>query len=144
MPEKNFCTAREINHICIAVNDIEDTLEFYQKTFGISSVEIEEIPDQGVRASMVNVGNSQLEFIEPIDPNGGVARYIESRGEGVHHICFEVENLPDTLKSLDASGIQLIDKVPRLGLSGMVAFIHPRATRGVLVELVDQDSVSRR
>ena len=144
MPEQAPCTAQEINHVCIAVRDIEDTLRFYRDTFGVGSPDIEEIPDQGVKAAMVRVGGSQLEFIEPTDPAGGVARFIDSKGEGVHHICFEVEDLPGTLKDLSASGVQLIDKAPRRGLSGMIAFIHPRSTRGVLVELVDRASASRR
>ena len=87
---KSVCTALHINHVCIAVRDIEDTLGFYRLTFGTGSADIEEIEDQGVRAALVRVGGSQLEFIQPTDSTGGVARFIESRGEGVHHICLEV------------------------------------------------------
>ena len=140
---KYVCTALHINHVCIAVRDIEDTLGFYRLTFGTGSAEIEEIEDQGVRAALVRVGGSQLEFIQPTDTTGGVARFIESRGEGVHHICFEVEDLQATLDRLAEHDVQLIDKAPREGLSGMIAFIHPRATRGVLIELVDQAMAKR-
>lgn len=140
---KSVCTALHINHVCIAVRDIEDTLGFYRLTFGTGSAEIEEIADQGVRAALVRVGGSQLEFIQPTDTTGGVARFIESRGEGVHHICFEVEDLQATLDRLAEHDVQLIDKAPREGLSGMIAFIHPRATRGVLIELVDQAMAKR-
>ena len=138
-----ICTALNINHICLAVRDIEETLRFYQDLFGIGDVDIKNIEDQRVRAALVKVGNTQLEFIQPIDAIGGVARFIERRGEGMHHICFEVDNLENTLKQLDAENIQLIDKTPRVGLSGMIAFIHPKETHGVLIELVDHDTAKR-
>ena len=135
------CTARHINHVCLAVRDIDDTLRFYQGLFSIGEAEVEDIEDQQVKAALVKVGGTQLEFIQPTDPSGGVARFIERRGEGVHHICFEVDDLAGTLKRLEAEDVQLIDRTPRRGASGMVAFIHPRATRGVLIELVDSSSV---
>ena len=90
-----ICTALNINHICLAVRDIEETLYFYQNRFGIGGVEIKNIEDQRVKAALVEVGNTQLEFIQPTDTIGGVARFIERRGEGMHHICFEVEELQD-------------------------------------------------
>ena len=141
--ENSPCTIRHLNHVCIAVNDIEDTLNFYRTVFGVGTDDIEEIEDQAVKAALVRVGGSQLEFIQPTDPEGGVARFIERRGEGVHHICFEVENLQERLDQLAANGIDLIDKSPREGLSGMIGFIHPRSTRGVLIELVDQGTARR-
>ena len=111
--------------------------------FGVGTDEVVDIEDQAVRAALVRVGGSQLEFIQPTDPNGGVAKFIERRGEGVHHICFEVEDLQTTLRRLDDKGIQLIDKTPREGLSGSIGFMHPKATGGVLIELVDQDTARR-
>ena len=143
MTDQGICTAGHLNHICIAVRDIEDTLRFYEELFGVSGAEVREIEDQGVRAALVRVGGSQLEFIQPTDREGGVARFIERRGEGMHHICFEVENLEEKLDLLESGGVELIDRTPRPGLSGMIAFIHPRATRGVLIELVDRDSTGR-
>ena len=137
------CAARHINHVAIAVSDIDDTLAFYREVFGAREVEVENIEDQAVRAALVRVGGSQLEFIQPTDPEGGVARFIERRGEGVHHIAFEVENLQERLDALAAHGVRLIDDTPREGLSGMIAFLHPRSTRGVLIELVDQDTAQR-
>ncbi len=137
------CIARHINHVCIAVSDIEDTLRFYRDVFGVGDVDVEDLEDQAVRAALVRVGGSQLEFIQPTDPNGGVARFIERRGEGMHHICLEVDDLQETLDRLDAEDVELIDKTPREGLSGEIAFIHPRATRGVLIELVDAGSAGR-
>ena len=143
MSETPVCTARHVNHVCIAVSDIDDTLRFYRRTFGVGEAEVVELEDQGVRAALVRVGGSQLEFIQPSDPSGGVARFIERRGEGVHHVAFEVEDLQGQLDRLAADGVQLIDSEPREGLSGSIAFIHPRATRGVLIELVEQDGARR-
>ena len=139
----SICTARHINHVCIAVKDIDDTVRFYRDLFGVGEAEVVDIEDQAVRATLIRVGGSQLEFIEPTDPNGGVAKFIDRRGEGVHHICFEVEDLAGTLRRLDEQGVAVVDREPREGLSGTIGFIHPKATRGVLVELVDQDDARR-
>lgn len=144
MNNESTCNARHINHVCIAVLNIEETLVFYENLFGVTkSGEIETIEDQGVKAALVRVGASQLEFIQPIDNENGVAKFIERRGEGVHHICFEVDNLESKLNELDLAGVQLIDKEPRDGLSGTIGFIHPKSTRGVLIELVDQKTARR-
>ena len=139
----SICTARHVNHVCIAVKDIDETIRFYRDVFGVEESEVVDIEDQAVRATLIRVGGSQLEFIEPTDPNGGVAKFIRRRGEGVHHLCFEVEDLAGTLRRLDEQGIAVIDHEPREGLSGTIGFIHPKATRGVLIELVDQDDARR-
>ena len=141
--EQSVCTAEHLNHVCIAVRDIEATLRLYGDVFGLAAAEIEEIPDQGVRTTLVRVGSSQLEFIQPTDQSGGVARFIERRGEGLHHVCFEVDDLEGKLVSLADKGIELIDDSPKPGLSGMIAFLHPRSTGGVLIELVDRDTARR-
>ena len=138
-----ICTARHINHVCIAVKDIDETIQFYRDVFGATDSEVVDIEDQAVRATLIRVGGSQLEFIEPTDPNGGVAKFIDRRGEGVHHICFEVEDLAGTLQRLDEQGVAVIDREPREGLSGTIGFLHPKSTRGVLIELVDQDDARR-
>ena len=144
MNNESTCSAKHINHVCIAVLNIEETLAFYENLFGVTkSGEIETIEDQGVKAALVRVGASQLEFIQPIDNENGVAKFIERRGEGVHHICFEVDNLESKLNELDLAGVQLIDKEPRDGLAGTIGFIHPKSTRGVLIELVDQKTARR-
>ena len=139
--EQSVCAARHLNHVCIAVRDIDETLRFYRDVFGTDCSEVEEIADQSVKAALVTVGGSQLEFIQPTDVDGSAARFIERRGEGLHHVCFEVEDLQAKLDLLAARGIDLIDSTPRQGLSGMIAFLHPRSTCGVLVELVDSDTV---
>ena len=140
---KTGCIAQHINHVAIAVSDIEETISFYVNTFGISQPEITNLQDHGVKAALVRVGGSQLEFIQPLQDTGGVASFIEKRGEGVHHICFEMDNLHQSLEKLQQAGINLIDKTTRVGLSGNIAFIHPKSTGGVLIELVDSESARR-
>ena len=140
---ESLCVIQNLNHVCLAVNDIEETLDFYQKTFGIERPEVKYLEDQAVLAALVSIGGSQLEFIQPTDPDSGVAKFINNRGEGMHHICFEVENLSEKLKIFSGAGVKLIDQMPRDGLSGQIAFIHPKSTRGVLVELVDKSSTVR-
>ena len=143
MAETTGCVARHINHVAIAVRDIEVSLGFYRATFGVVTNEIVDIPDQGVRAALVRIGGSQLELIEPTDDSGGVARFIDRQGEGLHHICFEVEDLAARLGQLSDAGLELVDEAPREGLSGDIAFIHPRSTGGVLVELVNAATAKR-
>jgi methylmalonyl-CoA/ethylmalonyl-CoA epimerase len=113
-------------------------MAFYQGLFGLGPAPVKELPDQGVRACLLPVGKSRLELIEPTDPHGAVARFIERRGEGLHHVAFEVENISESLARLQARGVELVDTKPRAGLTGTIAFLHPRATRGVLVELVQK------
>jgi methylmalonyl-CoA/ethylmalonyl-CoA epimerase len=139
-PDKSACNARHINHVAIAVSDIDESLALYRRIFSLPETEVEELEDQGVRAALVTVGGSQLEFIAPTDPEGGVARFIAKRGEGLHHVCFEVDGLQGTLDALDKEGVGLIDREPREGLSGMIGFLHPKSTGGVLVELVDSET----
>jgi methylmalonyl-CoA/ethylmalonyl-CoA epimerase len=138
--DKSPCNARHINHVAIAVRDIDESLALYRRLFGLPEVEVEELEDQAVRAALVTVGGSQLEFIAPTDDDGGVARFISKRGEGLHHVCFEVDGLQGTLDALDKEGVGLIDHAPREGLSGMIGFLHPKSTGGVLVELVDSET----
>ncbi|MCH8185938.1 MAG: methylmalonyl-CoA epimerase [Chloroflexi bacterium] len=137
------CVARHINHIAIAVKDIDASLALYGKIFGVSSDDIQYIEDQAVRATLVRIGGSQLELIQPTDADGAIARFIERRGEGLHHICFEVDDLPGTLDRLADHEIELVDREPRQGLSGSIAFLHPRSTGGVLIELVDRQGARR-
>ena len=135
------CQARHINHVALVVKDAAETLRFYKDTFGVPDAEIEEVADQGVLATLVAVGGTNLELIQPVRPDTGVARFLDARGEALHHVCFEVDDLQAKLDSLKASGARLIDESPRHGLAGMIAFIHPKSTHGVLIELVDKDTV---
>ena len=137
--EQTPCTARDLDHVCLAVRDAQETMDFYADNCGLPRSDVTELPDQGVRACLLAVGSSQLEIIEPTDPQGPVARFIERRGEGLHHVAFEVEDLGGQLRRLRERGVELIDAEPREGLAGSIAFLHPRATRGVLVELVQKE-----
>ena len=129
---------KNFNHVAIAVNNLDEALSVFESLFGLKPTEIEEVPDQGVKAALIPIGSGEIELLEPIDPNGGVAKFLERRGEGIHHICLEVDNTDEELKSLADKGIDLIDKVGRKGLAGRVGFIHPKSTKGVLIELAQK------
>jgi methylmalonyl-CoA epimerase len=129
---------KNLHHIAIAVKNLEEALSVWESVFGLKPSRVEEVPDQGVKAALIPVGQCEIELLEPIDPNGGVAKFIERKGEGIHHICIEVDDTDEELKSLADKGVELIDKVGRKGLAGRVGFLHPRATGGVLVELAQE------
>ena len=123
--------------MALIVRSIEDALGLWRDMLGLELESVMEIPDDGVRIAFLNVGESKIELVEPTDDATGVARFLASRGEGFHHVCFEVLNLAETLLKLEISGLELIDTSPRRGAEGPVAFIHPRACHGVLVELIE-------
>ena len=131
------CMAQHVNHVAIAVKDMDEALDMYGSLFGLDPLEVEDVEDQGVRAALLKVGGSQVELIQPLDTESGVAKFIERRGPGLHHVCFEVDGLQDALDRLDEEQVQLIDRSPRQGLAGMIAFLHPRSTGGTLIELVE-------
>jgi methylmalonyl-CoA/ethylmalonyl-CoA epimerase len=126
-----------ISHTGIAVKNLDEALKVYE-TLGTKTGEIHEAPESGMRAAMVLAGASTLELIEPIGDGGVIAKFIESRGEGIHHLCVEVDDITQTLADLESKGIRLIDKVPRQGIEGKVAFIHPKSMNGVLIELLEK------
>lgn len=129
----------KISHIAIAVEDLDVARKAFETLLGNKVEVIEEIQDQKVRVGMIPVGESKIELAGPTDPSSAISKFIEKRGEGIHHICFEVENLGMELARLKAAGFQLIDERPRLGADGhQIAFIHPRTTGGVLVELSEK------
>lgn len=126
-----------IHHVAYAVDDIDAALPVYTDRYGMSVEVRERLDDQGVEAVSLGAGTSHVELIQPIDPDGGVARFLERHGPGLHHVAFEVDDLDAALAELRDSGAELIDDRPRRGLGGhMIAFIHPRAAGGVLTELV--------
>ncbi len=129
---------RRIHHVAIAVRSIDETLKLLGELFDLKAERIEEVPDQGVKAALIPIGDAELELLEPTDPSGGVAKFLEKRGEGIHHICFEVEDVDRELERLAAKGVELIDKKGRKGLAGKIGFIHPRSVKGVLVELAQK------
>ncbi|MBE0416019.1 MAG: methylmalonyl-CoA epimerase [Dehalococcoidia bacterium] len=129
---------KRVNHIAIAVRSLDEALGVFESLLGIKAAHTETIPDQGVKAALIPIGDGEIELLEPIDPEGGVAKFIERRGEGIHHICLEVDNIDEELKSLAARGVELIDKRGRKGLAGRIGFLHPRAAKGVLIELAQK------
>ena len=131
------CSVNHIDHVGVAVKDIEAALKLFQDVFGAPSAEIRELPDQGVRATLIQVGQTRLELLEPLSGDSPVGRFIERRGEGLHHLALNVSELSNKLSALETLGFQLVDKEPRQGLSGTIAFIHPSSVFGVLTELVE-------
>ncbi|MBC8477125.1 MAG: methylmalonyl-CoA epimerase [Dehalococcoidia bacterium] len=127
----------KINHIGIAVSSIEDALALYADILGLTVSTIEVVEDQKTRTAIIPVGDSKIELLEATDSEGPIARHIERRGEGLHHMAFEVDDIDDALKLLQEKGIRLIDEQPRKGVENTtIAFLHPKATGGVLLELV--------
>ena len=127
----------KINHIGIAVNRIEDAARLYTEILGLSIKYIEKIADQKIRTAIISVGESKIELIESTDPEGAIAKYIERRGEGMHHLALEVSNIEEALETLINKGITLIDEEPRNGVENTrIAFLHPKGTK-VLIELVE-------
>ena len=125
---------RKIHHVGIVVRNLEEALGFYRDTLGLPVHKTAVVEDQGVKAALLTIGNSEIELLEPINANGGVAKFLERRGEGLHHICFETDAVAAELAATKAKGIDVIDQVPRKGLAGMICFLHPRANHGVLIE----------
>jgi methylmalonyl-CoA epimerase len=125
---------RKIHHVGIVVRSLDEAYKFYRDTLGLPVHKEAVVEDQGVKAALLTIGNSEIELLEPINENGGVAKFLERRGEGLHHICFETDNVAAELAATKAKGIALIDQAPRQGLAGMICFLHPKANNGVLIE----------
>jgi methylmalonyl-CoA epimerase len=126
-----------VHHVAVVVRDLDAALGFYRDRLGLPVELILPIESDGVRIGFLPVGESKIELVEPTDGSTGVARFLESRGEGFHHVCLEVADLAAELDRLAADGIELIDAAPRKGAEGPVAFLHPRSCHGVLVELIE-------
>jgi methylmalonyl-CoA epimerase len=125
-----------IDHIGIAVADLEAALRFYHHTLGMVDPVIEEVADQKVRTAIFGTGDGRVELLESTDPDGPIAKFIAKRGEGIHHVALRVTDVKSKLMELEAQGIQLIDREPRIGAGGhRIAFLHPKSTGGVLLEL---------
>lgn len=126
-----------VHHVALVVRDIEQSLSFYRDRLGLAVDLVLPIESDGVTIAFLPVGESKIELVMPTDSSTGVARYLESRGEGFHHVCLEVEDIAAELNRLGQEGVELIDAEPRPGAEGPVAFIHPRSCNGVLVELIE-------
>ncbi len=128
----------KIYHLGYAVEDIEAAARFYEEHFGVRVGEPEEIEEQGIVATMFEVGESMIELVQPTRPDSPVGKFLEKRGEGFHHVAFQVDDLEAALKGLKENGVELIDEKPRVGAGGArMAFLHPKGAHGVLTELVE-------
>lgn len=129
---------KKIDHIAIVVEDIEDALGFWRDALGLKLSHVEDVPDQQSVVAFLPTGESEVELVKPTTGESGVARFLARRGPGIHHICFEVEDIEEALTSLRADGVRLINETPQIGTGGKkIAFIHPESTHGVLVELYE-------
>ena len=127
----------KINHLGIATKSIDEALSFWN-TLGLDNVHTETVDDQKVRVAMLPIGESRIELLEPTSDDSPISKFLDKRGGGIHHIAVEVEDIAAELERLRSKGVRLIDEVPRIGAEGcLVAFIHPSATNGVLLELVE-------
>lgn len=125
-----------IEHIGIAVKNLDDSIKYYEDILGLKCYAVEEVKDQKVKTAFFMVGQTKIELLESTDPEGPIGKYIEKKGEGIHHIAFAADNLKESLKEIESKGILLIDKEPRKGAEGLdIAFLHPKSTGGVLTEL---------
>jgi methylmalonyl-CoA/ethylmalonyl-CoA epimerase len=125
---------KKIHHVGIVVRKLEEAFEFYKDTLGLPLGKMATVQDQGVKAALLPVGESEIELLEPITPDSGVARFLEKKGGGLHHICFETDNVEAELQATINKGIKVIDQKPRPGLAGIIAFLHPQACCGALIE----------
>ena len=128
-----------IEHIGIAVKNLDEAIEFYEKKLGLKCYSIEEIKDQKVKTAFFKIGQTKIELLESTSPDGPIGKFIEKRGEGVHHLAFSVNNIERQLNEAEEKGVTLIDKAPRKGAEGLdIAFLHPKSTLGVLTELCEK------
>lgn len=127
-----------IEHLGIAVKSIEDSLPYYEGVLGLKCYNIEVVEDQKVKTAFFKVGQTKIELLEPTSPDSTIAKFIEKKGEGIHHIAFSVDSVAASLAEAESKGVQLIDKAPRGGAEGLnIAFLHPKSTCSVLTELCE-------
>ena len=134
-PGPRFSAPGRIHHVAVVVSSIEASLALYRDLLGLPLETIMDIPTDRVRIAFLGIGESKVELVQPTDDTTGVARFLANKGEGFHHVCFEVADLTEELTRLGIDGVELIDSAPRRGAEGPVAFLHPRSCHGVLVEL---------
>ncbi len=133
----------KINHLGIATRSIDEALKFWEDSLGLENVHTEVVEDQKVRVAMLPIGESRIELLEPTSDDSPISKFLEKRGGGIHHIAVEVDDIEAALAKLKANGARLIDETPRVGAEGcLVAFVHPAASGGVLLELVQENRAS--
>jgi len=124
-----------IEHIGIAVSNLDESIAYYENVMGLKCYAIEEVADQKVRTAFFKVGDTKIELLESTDPQGPIGKYIEKKGPGIHHLAFAVDKVEDSLKHAEKEGVRLIDQIPRNGAEGLkIGFLHPKSTFGVLTE----------
>lgn len=129
---------KRIDHIALVVNDMEQTLEFWRGALGMEVSHIQDVPAEEAQIAFLPTGGSEIELVMPTTGDSGLAKYLDKRGPGMHHVCLEVDDITGMLAQLKAQGVQLINEQPRTGADGKkYAFIHPKSTNGVLVELYE-------
>ncbi|NQU35809.1 MAG: methylmalonyl-CoA epimerase [Bacteroidetes bacterium] len=127
-----------IEHIGIAVNNLDEAIAYYENILGLTCYAIEEVPDQKVKTAFLRIGQTKIELLESTDPEGPIGKFIEKKGPGVHHLAFAVNNIESNLAEVKEKGVRLIDSKPRKGAEGLdIAFLHPKSTFGVLTELCE-------
>jgi methylmalonyl-CoA epimerase len=131
---------KRVDHIAIVVEKLDAALGVYRDALGMAVSDILVMPEQDVKMAMLPTGDSEIELLEPLSAESGIGRYLAKRGEGLHHICLEVDDIEATLADLKARGAQLIDETPKQGANGRIAFIHPKGSHGVLIELVEREA----
>ncbi len=130
----------KVDHIGIAVKNLEETLKFYSEVLGLEVHGTEVVEEQKVKVAFLPIGDTEIELLESTDSDGPIARFIEKNGEGVQHIAFKVENIEEAIESMKAKGMRMIDETPRYGAGGAkIAFVHPKSSHRVLVELTQRD-----
>jgi len=130
-----------IEHIGIAVKNLEESIPYWENVFGLKCYSVEEVAEQKVKTAFFKIGQTKIELLESTSPEGPIGKFIEKKGEGVHHIAFAVNELENALAETESKGVQLIDKTPRKGAEGLhIAFLHPKSTYGVLTELCEDKS----
>ncbi|HNW99251.1 MAG TPA: methylmalonyl-CoA epimerase [Bacteroidales bacterium] len=128
-----------IEHIGIAVKNLQEAINYYENILGLKCYAIEEVKDQKVKTAFFMVGQTKIELLESTDPEGAIGKFIEKKGEGIHHLAFAVNGIESSLKEMETKNIQLIDKAPRKGAEGLeIAFLHPKSTIGVLTEFCEK------
>ena len=128
-----------IEHIGIAVNSLEEAIPYYEKVLGLKCYAIEEVADQKVKTAFFKVGDTKIELLESTDPEGPIGKFIEKKGQGIHHLAFAVDNVNESLKQAEEDGIRLIDQTARKGAEGLnIGFLHPKSTLGVLTEFCSE------
>lgn len=129
-----------IEHLGIAVENLEESIEYYEKILGLKCYNIEEVVDQKVKTAFFLVGDTKIELLESTSPDGPIGKFIEKKGQGIHHIAFAVPNATEALKTAEERGVKLVDKVSRKGAEGLnIGFLHPKSTQGVLTELCSKE-----